>query len=132
MAQRVKNLPAMWETWGSIPGLGRSPGGGNSYPLQYSGLEKSMDQSMGSQRVGHDWVTFTFTFFLMGIEVHSNIGVDLTREICLYLGFFFTLMAGWIIHKPLWWDIGTIWYIPDFLFSIDDTPPQWNFYSIWL
>ena len=24
---------------GSIPGLGQSPGEGNSYPLQYSGLE---------------------------------------------------------------------------------------------
>ena len=28
---------------GSIPGLGRSPGEENSYPLQYSGLEDSMD-----------------------------------------------------------------------------------------
>ena len=28
---------------GSILGLGRSPGEGNSYPLQYSGLENSMD-----------------------------------------------------------------------------------------
>ena len=28
---------------GLIPGLGRSPGKGNSYPLQYSGLENSMD-----------------------------------------------------------------------------------------
>ena len=28
---------------GSIPGLGRSPGGGNVYSLQYSGLENSMD-----------------------------------------------------------------------------------------
>ena len=28
---------------GSIPGLGRYPGKGNSYPLQYSGLENSMD-----------------------------------------------------------------------------------------
>ena len=28
---------------GSIPGLGRSPREGNSYPLQYSGLENSMD-----------------------------------------------------------------------------------------
>ena len=27
---------------GSIPGLGRSPGEGNSCPLQYSGLENSM------------------------------------------------------------------------------------------
>ena len=29
---------------GSIPRLGRSPGEGNSYPLQYSGLEKSTDR----------------------------------------------------------------------------------------
>ena len=28
---------------GSIPGLGRSPGEGNGYPFQYSGLENSMD-----------------------------------------------------------------------------------------
>ena len=29
---------------GSIPRLGRSPGEGNSYPRQYSGLENSMDR----------------------------------------------------------------------------------------
>jgi len=28
---------------GSVPGLGRSPGEEKSYPLQYSGLENSMD-----------------------------------------------------------------------------------------
>ena len=28
---------------GSIPELGRSPGEGEGYPLQYSGLENSMD-----------------------------------------------------------------------------------------
>ena len=28
---------------GSIPGLGKSPGGGKGYPLQYSGLENPMD-----------------------------------------------------------------------------------------
>ena len=28
----------------SIPGLGRSPGEGNGYPLQYSYLENSMDR----------------------------------------------------------------------------------------
>ena len=47
---------------GLMPGLGRSPGEGNDYPPQYSGLEYSLDlQSIGSQRVRHDWVTFTFT-----------------------------------------------------------------------
>ena len=39
---------------GSVPELGRSPGEGNHYPLQYSGLEKSMDRGVwqGFQRVG--------------------------------------------------------------------------------
>ena len=32
---------------GSIPGLGRSPGEGKGYPLQYSGLENSMDSPWG-------------------------------------------------------------------------------------
>ena len=41
VAQTVKNPPAMGETelGRSIPGLGRSPGEGSSYPLQYPGLE---------------------------------------------------------------------------------------------
>ena len=38
---------------GSIPGLGTSPGGGRSNPLQYSCLENGL-QSMGSPRIGHD------------------------------------------------------------------------------
>ena len=83
VAQLVKNLSAVWETWvpflgredllekgkaihssivglpggsaakesacnvgdlGSIPGLGRSPGGGNGNPLLYSCLENLMDR----------------------------------------------------------------------------------------
>ena len=39
---------------GSSPGLGRFPGEGEGYPLQYSSLENSMDLSMESQRVKHD------------------------------------------------------------------------------
>ena len=31
---------------GSIRGLGRSPGEGKGYPLQYSGLENSMDYTV--------------------------------------------------------------------------------------
>ena len=46
----------------SIPKLGRSPREGNGYPLQYSGLENSMD-CMGSQRVRYDWETFTSFYF---------------------------------------------------------------------
>ena len=39
----VKNLPANAGDPGLIPGLGRSPGEAKGYPLQYSGLENSMD-----------------------------------------------------------------------------------------
>jgi len=38
---------------GSIPGLGRSPGEGKGYPLQYSGLENSMDCI--AHRVAKKW-----------------------------------------------------------------------------
>ena len=41
MAQMVKNPPAIW-VWSL--GWEDSPGEGNSYPLQDSGLENSMDR----------------------------------------------------------------------------------------
>ena len=63
MSQRVKNLPANAGDVGdaaSIPGLGRSPGGGHGNPLQYSCLENPHRQrslagySPWCGRVGHD------------------------------------------------------------------------------
>ena len=45
---------------GSIPGSGRSAGGGHGHPLQYSCLGNPMEeepdglQSMGLQRIRHD------------------------------------------------------------------------------
>ena len=53
MALAVKNLPAnIGDTReaGLIPGSGKSPGGGNVNPLQYSGLENHMDR-------GASWAT---------------------------------------------------------------------------
>ena len=44
MAQMVKNLPAIPGELCLIPGLGRSPGEGNGYSLQYSCLENPMDR----------------------------------------------------------------------------------------
>ena len=40
----VKNPPANAGDVGSVPGLGRSPGGGNGNPLQYSCLGNPMDR----------------------------------------------------------------------------------------
>ena len=47
---------------GSIPGLGRSPGAGKGYPLQYSGLENSMDCIVhGVAKSGTQLGDFCFT-----------------------------------------------------------------------
>ena len=43
VAQLVRNPACNAGDLGFIPGLGRSPGEGKGYPLQYSGLENSMD-----------------------------------------------------------------------------------------
>ena len=39
---------------GSIPRLGRCPGEGKGYPLQYSGLENSMDCPRGCKESAYD------------------------------------------------------------------------------
>ena len=47
MALVINNLPANagdGKRCGSVPGLGRSPGGGHGNPLQYSCLENPMDR----------------------------------------------------------------------------------------
>ena len=47
---------------GLIPGLGRSPGEGNSYPLQYSGLENSVDCIVHGLTKSQTWLSdFHFT-----------------------------------------------------------------------
>ena len=60
-------MPAVWETWG--PSLGQEDPLEKGMTTQSSILawgilwteEPGEQQSMGSQRVGHDWVNSTFT-----------------------------------------------------------------------
>ena len=63
VAQLVKNLPAVWETW--IQFLGWED------PLKKGKVTHSSHlytiQSMGSQRVRHNWATFTFTFIYIRV-----------------------------------------------------------------
>ena len=74
----VKNPPATTGGAGDgglIPESGRSPGGGNGNPLQYSCLENPWTeepsglQSMGSQRVRHNQATEQNTHTTMYISV---------------------------------------------------------------
>ena len=53
---------------GSIPGLGRSPGEGKGYPLQYSGLENSMDcivHVVTKSRTGLNRLSLSHTYILV-------------------------------------------------------------------
>ena len=64
MAQMVKNLPVMQET--QVWSLGREDPLEKEManPLQYSCLENPLDRGAWratAQRVGHDWMTNTFT-----------------------------------------------------------------------
>ena len=72
VAQLIKNPPAIWKTW--VRSLGSED------PLEKGKATHSSIlawripwtiQSMGLQRVGHDWVTFTFTLSLSGQFSHS-------------------------------------------------------------
>ena len=59
----VKNLPVNAgdrRDLGSIPGLGRSPGGGHGNPLQYSCLENPMQRGLaGYSPWGHKELDMT-------------------------------------------------------------------------
>ena len=64
------------EDLGLIPGLGRSPGEGKGYPLQYSGLENSMDCIVNGVAKNQTRLSnFHFTLLLtihMGFPGDSN------------------------------------------------------------
>ena len=72
---------------GSIPGLGRSPGEGKGYPLQYSGLENSMDFIVHGVTKSWTWLTFTFTFFGIGMktDVFQSCGHCWDFQICQHI-----------------------------------------------
>ena len=75
---------------GSILGLGRSPEEGKGYPLQYSGLENSMDSIVHG--VAKSWTQlsdfhfhFHFTFKLITtVRIHDPNDSSLSKRIFLY------------------------------------------------
>ena len=55
VTQRVKEPACNAGNPGLIPGLGKSPGERNNYPLQYSGLENPMDRAATVHGVSKSW-----------------------------------------------------------------------------
>ena len=77
---------------GSIPGLGRSPGEGKGYPLQYSGLENSMDCIVHGVTKSQTWL--------------SNFHFQESSGDVIKTQFFIPLIWGaWYLgyHQTPWW-----------------------------
>ena len=72
----VKNLPANAgdiKDTGSIPGLGRSPGGENCYPLQYSCLENPMDRGVWQATVhgaAKSWIKCIHIYLFVCLSIN--------------------------------------------------------------
>ena len=90
----VKNPPANAgdiRDVGSIPGLGRPPGGGHGNPLQYSCLENSMDRGAWRtmvHRVVYNWSDLVHTH----THTHTDIVIRLS---CDHGLFFFLIYFNW-------------------------------------
>ena len=82
----VQNSPANAGDVGSIPGLGRSPGGGNGTPLQDSCLGNPMDRGAwrttvhGVARIGHDLATKSPPMVPEGTQFYQLISDMLPSE----------------------------------------------------
>ena len=89
---------------GLIPGLGRFPGEGNGYPLQYSGLENSMDK--GAWQATVHQVTksrtrlsfFHFTSLRVCVCVCVYVYISLDKWIYTYISVYIYIS---FIHSPV-------------------------------
>ena len=116
MAQLVKNPSAMWEIQFQSLGWEDSLEKGKATDSSVLAWRITWTiQSMASQRVGHDWVTFTFTFYWFSTGACSKVEEvqifcwKFLWQKCIKLGqcFFFiylnkyTFCLFWLLS--IWW-----------------------------
>ena len=101
VSQMVESLPARWETW--VRSLGWEDSlekemATHSIILAWKILwmkEPSRLQSIGSQRVGHNWATSLSLFFILFCR-------------CLIIQWMF---VGYYRSGPLWWDMWVVVFL---------------------
>ena len=104
LAQLVKSLPEMWETWVRSLGWEHPPGEGKAYPLQYSGLENFMDCIVNGVAKSQIRLSdFHFTTCILGLLVLTS---------CFWRG---PADADALYPlKPFRYWIQSLWYRPKF------------------
>ena len=91
MAQMIKNLPAVEETWvwsqgwEDPPEKGISPGEGNGYPLQYSCLENSTDRGAWQATVHGVLKSQTQLSILLKKNFFFNLRKNSLNSVVLYI-----------------------------------------------
>ena len=86
---------------GSIPGLGRSPGEENGYPLQYSCLKNSKDRGwadyspMGLQTIMLDWGT---NIFIKLFQIFVGVTHTCFKLLFIILNWFYMYLKKIVIY----------------------------------
>ena len=89
IAQLIKNLPAMQETPVQFLCWGRSPGEEEGYPLQFSGLENSMDcTAHGVTKSQHTCMTFTLLVNSVQLRFNSRMKTNNLFIPTIYVSYF--------------------------------------------
>ena len=94
-----------------IPGLGRSPGGGHGNPLQYSCWripwteEPGRLQSIGLQRIRHDWSNWAHTTFIISNLLQPttlSLNTSEERQISHSLASIFFFSSSKVLGYPVY------------------------------
>ena len=85
---------------GSTPGLGRSPGEGKGYPLQYSGQENSMGCTVHGVTKSRTWLRDFHIFFMCAKEACPSVVSEVPIVIKDWKQYMFPLIRKWL--NKLW------------------------------
>ena len=109
-----------------IPGLGRSPGKGNGYPLQHSGLESSMGSTVHGVAKGRTWLS-DFHFYPASLAMPSSIThTRLAPLLTQWLSHTLQLLISWphrssMIYTSGFWNNWNFLPLPCEIFKISKT-----------
>ena len=78
--QLVKNLPGMWENWVQFLGWEDPLEKGKVTHSSILAWRIPWTKFMESQRVGHDWATFMFTFYFVLKIIHRDWKLQVKHE----------------------------------------------------